>query len=67
MTDHPDIVNCERYGYPDGPRKRPICPVCGEECDTYYRDNTYRIDRHGEILGCENCIDELDAWYEMED
>jgi hypothetical protein len=56
MTDHPDIVNCERYGYPDGPRKWPICPVCGEECDTYY------MDRHGEILGCEACIDIVDAW-----
>ena len=56
MTDHPDIVNCERYGYPDGPRKWPICPVCGEECDTYYKNG------HGEILGCEACIDIVDAW-----
>ena len=22
MTDHPDIANCERYGYPDGPRRK---------------------------------------------
>ena len=39
----------------------PRCPVCGEECDTYYKN------KHGEILGCESCIDMKDAWEEMED
>lgn len=28
----------------------PICPVCGNECETYYFDN----DNH--ICGCENCV-----------
>ena len=60
MTDHPDIVNCELYGYPDGPRKWPICPVCGEECAIFYKSG-------GEIVACENCIEVVDAWEELED
>lgn len=34
----------------------PICPICEEDCETFYRQN-------GEIIGCENCIEEEDAWY----
>ena len=33
----------------------PKCPFCGWECNTLYRA------RGGEIVGCENCIDALDA------
>lgn len=33
----------------------PRCPCCGWECNTLYRA------RGGEIVGCENCIDALDA------
>ena len=33
----------------------PKCPCCGWECNTLYRA------RGGEIVGCENCIDALDA------
>ena len=33
----------------------PCCPCCGWECNTLYRA------RGGEIVGCENCIDTLDA------
>lgn len=33
----------------------PRCPCCGWECITLYRG------RGGEIVGCENCIDALDA------
>ncbi|MBR4472468.1 MAG: hypothetical protein IKS55_02415 [Oscillospiraceae bacterium] len=35
----------------------PHCPVCGEECEHVYRESgtdTY--------LGCENCLEEEDAW-----
>ena len=35
----------------------PICPVCGAETDTYYRDIN-----SGEIVGCDECIESVDAW-----
>jgi hypothetical protein len=51
----------ERTGFPDGQEpKLPVCPVCGEECDEFYRD------KDGDILGCENCIDIVDS-YVLED
>lgn len=34
----------------------PICPVCGEEADTLYKD------RQGNVIGCTACITEVDAW-----
>lgn len=53
------------HDYPEPPPEppRPTCPVCGQECDTYYRG------ADGAIIGCDVCIDALDAWdyyYEME-
>jgi hypothetical protein len=33
----------------------PVCPVCGEETDTYYKNE------NGEIVGCDNCITAVDA------
>ena len=35
---------------------RPRCIWCGEECETLYRD------RAGLIVGCEHCMETLDAW-----
>jgi len=40
--------------------KRPICPVCGKDCDTVYKD------AHGDICGCDRCIEMRDAWEEPE-
>ena len=34
----------------------PICPHCGSECEWIYRDQNYVI------LGCENCVDRIDAY-----
>lgn len=34
----------------------PICPICGEECETIYTDAA------GDICGCENCVTSRDAW-----
>lgn len=34
----------------------PICPVCGEECDTLY------VDKDGTIFGCDECVKTEDAW-----
>ena len=33
----------------------PICPVCGEECETIYKDTNG-------VVGCENCISSQDAY-----
>lgn len=43
--------------------RRPHCPVCGDECIIIYKQGN-------EVLGCENCITQDDAWEEpacMED
>lgn len=61
MRDHPVIENCERTGWPDGKEPTyPLCPVCGEECETIYRN------RAGEIFGCDGCISTADAWETQE-
>lgn len=42
---------------PDAPYYEvPHCPVCGCECETIYRN------RYDEIIGCNECIDAVDAW-----
>lgn len=51
----------ERSLTPPEPDPMPVCPECGAECEWYYRNQI------GEIIGCENCIDSLDAYaYEEE-
>lgn len=48
-------------GYPDGKEPRcPRCPICGEECETVYKD------RYGAYVGCDVCMETKDAW-EVED
>ena len=55
--DHPIVQNLERTGYPDGKEPVfPICPVCGEECDTMYKD------RYGAYVGCDACMKTVNAW-----
>ena len=51
------------HDYPGPPPEKPlpVCPECHEECYTYYRN------RAGEIIGCENCIDAIDAIFYIED
>ena len=54
---HPIITNMERTGYPDGKEPQyPICPRCGNECDTLI------FDINGEIACCDVCGDRRDAW-----
>lgn len=38
----------------------PTCPVCGEECDTLYSQG-------GIVLGCDVCVEEVNAWQAMTD
>lgn len=51
IPDHPVIRMMEAYGtpYPEEDEE-PICPICGEECDTMYT----ALD--GEVLGCDCCV-----------
>ena len=54
---HPDIIKAEKFGVPM--QEEIYCPMCGCECEKFYK--------HGkEIIGCDYCIDEVDAWEEME-
>lgn len=46
--------------YTEAKKKAPVCPVCGEECESIYKD------RWGNICGCENCVEKMDAWEEMD-
>lgn len=57
IQDSPIIRNAEKYG--TGGRE-PRCPVCGQECETVYKD--FR----GEIIGCDDCLTAFDAWEEDE-
>lgn len=34
----------------------PVCPWCGADTDTVLRD------RGGEVVGCPECIEAVDAW-----
>ena len=57
IPDDPVIRNMERTGYPDGKEpEHPICPVCGEECETIY------VDMFGELFACDNCVSTKNAW-----
>ena len=48
---------------PPEQKSNPVCPVCGEECETIYTDI------NSEVCGCNNCITDYDAWdyYDDED
>ena len=60
VPDAPWIREAEMYGYPPYEILDVCCPVCGKECDTIYKD------RFGDEVGCENCIETMDAgeWYD---
>ena len=60
IPDDPIIRCIEQTGYPPWiSDKEPVCPVCHEGCDTFYRDDS------GDIVGCNNCLTAYDAWEEM--
>ena len=73
IPDHPVIENMEHTGTPDGKKEQyPICPACGEECETVYKDRhgayittdicTVAIFVHGAYIGCDVCVETKDAW-----
>ena len=51
------------HDYPSPPPEEPMpeCPVCGAETDTFYRD------KWGNIVGCEDCVDTVNAFDYLED
>lgn len=57
IPDDPIIHSLEQYGLPPIQRdmREPICPVCGSECSTIYKDAC------NEIVGCDECISTHDA------
>ncbi len=56
LRDHPDIERAMATGYPGDEPEQPVCPVCGQECETIYRA------QDSEIVGCDMCISEETAW-----
>lgn len=60
IPDHPEIRCAERTGYPSWLQepKTPVCPICGAETDTFYKNKDY------DIVGCSECIHISDAWDE---
>lgn len=53
--EHPAITKAIRTGYHDD-REWPICPVCGNECETIFRDT------YGDIFACDECVTSKSAW-----
>lgn len=55
------------HDYPGPPPEKPVpvCPVCGNECETVY------IDQNGNVVCCDVCIEKefwvRDAWEWQED
>lgn len=46
------------HDYPGPPPEdpMPVCPFCGEECETVYLDVNHNV------IGCNNCIQEKNAY-----
>ena len=60
-----DWYNATSWGvidYPEPPAEppRPVCPVCGDECETWYM-------KRGEIIGCDQCIQSTAAETERDE
>ena len=55
IPDAPWIVEAETKGIPCA--DPPECPVCGRRCITIYMSRSNR-----EVIGCDKCIREVDAW-----
>lgn len=46
----------EQYDGKDPDYEWYVCPECGAECDTIYKDKLT-----GAIVGCNECLDEVDS------
>ena len=54
IPDAPWIRDAENNGW--GDPDPPVCPVCGEECETIY------MDMYRNVFACDRCLVEKDAW-----
>ena len=54
--EHPAIGRLMATGYDKEPEPLPICPKCGTETDTFYKNIEH------EIIGCDACVRPVDAW-----
>ena len=59
IPENPLITIMERDGLPDF-LPDPVCPECGKVCETIYK-RKIGVAIY-EILGCENCIEDVQAW-----
>lgn len=60
IQENPIIRNCELFGYPSSDYlnfRPPVCPICGEECERFFVR-----DPDGDIIGCDKCVTEEDAY-----
>lgn len=44
------------HSEPPESKDLPICPICGAETDTFFKNND------SEIVGCDECVRKVDAW-----
>lgn len=59
FLEHPDITRMNKFGTLSTEDEKPIfCPICGEECESFYK-----LD--GDIVGCDMCVEKVDAYEEM--
>lgn len=52
----------DRRVEPPDPPPLPICPSCGAETDTFYRARMGSLGGRNNIIGCDCCIEAVDAW-----
>ena len=45
-------------GFERGTIPIPKCPICENECDSFYRNG------FDNVIGCENCIEKVDSYVE---
>ena len=61
IPDDPIIRSMEKTGFPPWiDAEDPRCPICGEICETVYKN------KMGDIVGCEECLTAHDAIEEDE-
>lgn len=44
--------------YTEKTYRQPVCPICGETCETLYKD------RNGDVFACDECVETVPAWEE---
>lgn len=47
--EHPDITRARLMGL-DPMSHEPLCPICGQDAETFY------FDRDGDCVGCCDCL-----------